>query len=102
LAGGNGHRTVIGTPADIADAMEEGSITMQADGFQHSAALAARRAEDSSTWWCRMQRRGLTAPPTKATPCARIRIPYAAFGKVALDRRGMTRPTRCALGFADC
>lgn len=33
IAGGNGHRTVIGTPADIADAMEEWFHGEAADGF---------------------------------------------------------------------
>jgi alkanesulfonate monooxygenase len=33
IAGGNGHRTVIGTPADIADAMEEWFTQGAADGF---------------------------------------------------------------------
>ena len=33
VAGGNGHRTVIGTPADIADAMEEWFHAEAADGF---------------------------------------------------------------------
>jgi alkanesulfonate monooxygenase len=33
VAGGNGHRTVIGTPADIADAMEEWFHHEAADGF---------------------------------------------------------------------
>ncbi|MBL6456279.1 LLM class flavin-dependent oxidoreductase [Belnapia sp. T6] len=33
IAGGNGHRTVIGTPADIADAMEEWFTGGGADGF---------------------------------------------------------------------
>ena len=33
IAGGNGHRTVIGTPADIADAMEEWFHHDAADGF---------------------------------------------------------------------
>ena len=33
IAGGNGHRTVIGTPADIADAMEEWFTQDAADGF---------------------------------------------------------------------
>ncbi len=33
IAGGNGHRTVIGTPADIVDAMEEWFHNEAADGF---------------------------------------------------------------------
>ncbi|WP_149540120.1 LLM class flavin-dependent oxidoreductase [Siccirubricoccus phaeus] len=33
IAGGNGHRTIIGTPADIADAMEEWFTQGAADGF---------------------------------------------------------------------
>jgi FMN-dependent oxidoreductase (nitrilotriacetate monooxygenase family) len=33
IAGGNGHRTVIGTPADIANAMEEWFTQGAADGF---------------------------------------------------------------------
>jgi alkanesulfonate monooxygenase len=33
IAGGNGHRTVIGTPADIVDAMEEWFHNDAADGF---------------------------------------------------------------------
>ena len=33
IAGGNGHRTVIGTPADIVDAMEEWFHGEAADGF---------------------------------------------------------------------
>lgn len=33
IAGGNGHRLVIGTPADIADAMEDWFVNGAADGF---------------------------------------------------------------------
>jgi FMN-dependent oxidoreductase (nitrilotriacetate monooxygenase family) len=33
IAGGNGHRTIIGTPADIVDGMEEWFLNEAADGF---------------------------------------------------------------------
>jgi FMN-dependent oxidoreductase (nitrilotriacetate monooxygenase family) len=60
IAGGNGHRTVIGTPADIVDAMEEWFHDEAADGFNLLPTwLPGGLEEVVETVIPEMQRRGL-------------------------------------------
>jgi len=60
VAGGNGHRTVIGTPADIADAMEEWFVNDAADGFNFLPPWLPGGLEDVvETVVPELQRRGL-------------------------------------------
>ena len=85
VAGGNGHRTVIGTPADIADAMEEWFHHDAADGFNILPPWLPGGLEDVVDMVVpELQRRGLyrTAYEGK-TLRENLGIPYAAFGKVA-------------------
>ncbi len=85
IAGGNGHRTVIGTPADIADAMEEWFHNEAADGFNILPPWLPGGLEDVVDMVVpELQRRGLyrTAYEGK-TLRENLGIPYAAFGKLA-------------------
>jgi FMN-dependent oxidoreductase (nitrilotriacetate monooxygenase family) len=60
IAGGNGHRTVIGTPADVVDAMEEWFRDEAADGFNLLPTWLPGGLEDVvETVIPEMQRRGL-------------------------------------------
>ena len=86
VAGGNGHRTVIGTPADIADAMEEWFHHDAADGFNILPPWLPGGLEDVVDMVVpELQRRGLYRTAYEgSTLRENLGIPYAAFGKVAV------------------
>jgi N-acetyl-S-(2-succino)cysteine monooxygenase len=80
IAGGNGHRSVIGTPADIVDAMEEWLHAEAADGFNILPAWLPGSLEDVVEMVVpEMQRRGL------------YRSTYA--GRTLRDHLGLEWPT---------
>ena len=85
VAGGNGHRTVIGTPADIADAMEEWFHRDAADGFNILPPWLPGGLEDVVNMVVpELQRRGLYRTAYEgSTLRENLGIPYGAFGKVA-------------------
>ena len=85
VAGGNGHRTVIGTPADIADAMEEWFHNEAADGFNILPPWLPGGLEEVVDMVVpELQRRGLYRTAYEGpTLRENLGIPYAAFGKVA-------------------
>ena len=85
VAGGNGHRTVIGTPADIADAMEEWFHREAADGFNILPPWLPGGLEEVVDMVVpELQRRGLYRTAYEgSTLRENLGIPYAAFGKVA-------------------
>jgi alkanesulfonate monooxygenase len=85
IAGGNGHRTVIGTPADIADAMEEWFHHDAADGFNILPPWLPGGLEDVVDMVVpELQRRGLYRTAYEgSTLRENLGIPYAAFGKAA-------------------
>jgi len=85
VAGGNGHRTVIGTPADIADAMEEWFHNEAADGFNILPPWLPGGLEDVVDMVVpELQRRGLYRTAYEgSTLRENLGIPYGAFGKVA-------------------
>jgi alkanesulfonate monooxygenase len=85
VAGGNGHRTVIGTPADIADAMEEWFHHDAADGFNILPPWLPGGLEDVVDMVVpELQRRGIYRTAYEgSTLRENLGIPYAAFGKVA-------------------
>jgi FMN-dependent oxidoreductase (nitrilotriacetate monooxygenase family) len=85
IAGGNGHRTVIGTPADIADAMEEWFHHEAADGFNILPPWLPGGLEDVVDMVVpELQRRGLYRTAYEgSTLRENLGIPYAAFGKAA-------------------
>ena len=85
VAGGNGHRTVIGTPSDIADAMEEWFHHDAADGFNILPPWLPGGLEDVVDMVVpELQRRGLYRTAYEgSTLRENLGIPYGAFGKVA-------------------
>lgn len=85
VAGGNGHRTVIGTPADIADAMEEWFHHEAADGFNILPPWLPGGLEDVVDMVVpELQRRGLYRTAYEGrTLRENLGIPYAAFGQRA-------------------
>ena len=85
IAGGNGHRTVIGTPADIVDAMEEWFHNEAADGFNILPPWLPGGLDDVVDMVVpEMQRRGLYRTAYEGpTLRENLGIPYAAFGKLA-------------------
>ena len=85
VAGGNGHRTVIGTPADIADAMEEWFHHDAADGFNILPPWLPGGLEEVVDMVVpELQRRGLYRTAYEGrTLRENLGIPYAAFGKAA-------------------
>ena len=85
VAGGNGHRTVIGTPADIADAMEEWFHHEAADGFNILPPWLPGGLDDVVDMVVpELQRRGLYRTAYEgSTLRENLGIPYATFGKVA-------------------
>jgi alkanesulfonate monooxygenase len=85
IAGGNGHRTVIGTPADIADAMEEWFHHEAADGFNILPPWLPGGLEDVVDMVVpELQRRGLYRTAYEgSTLRENLGIPYAAFGQAA-------------------
>ena len=85
VAGGNGHRTVIGTPADIADAMEEWFHHDAADGFNILPPWLPGGLEDVVDMVVpELQRRGLYRTAYEgSTLRENLDVPYGAFGKVA-------------------
>jgi alkanesulfonate monooxygenase len=85
IAGGNGHRTVIGTPADIADAMEEWFHHDAADGFNILPPSLPGGLEDVVDMVVpELQRRGLYRTAYEGpTLRENLGIPYGAFGKLA-------------------
>jgi FMN-dependent oxidoreductase (nitrilotriacetate monooxygenase family) len=85
IAGGNGHRTVIGTPADIADAMEEWFHQEAADGFNILPPWLPGGLEDVVDMVVpELQRRGLYRTAYEgSTLRENLGVPYAAFEKVA-------------------
>jgi N-acetyl-S-(2-succino)cysteine monooxygenase len=85
IAGGNGHRTVIGTPADIVDAMEEWFHNEAADGFNILPPWLPGGLDDVVDMVVpELQRRGLYRTAYEGrTLRENLGIPYAAFGKAA-------------------
>lgn len=85
VAGGNGHRTVVGTPADIADAMEEWFHHDAADGFNILPPWLPGGLDDVVDMVVpELQRRGLYRTAYEgSTLRENLGIPYAAFGKAA-------------------
>ena len=85
VAGGNGHRTVIGTPANIADAMEEWFHNEAADGFNILPPWLPGGLDDVVDMVVpELQRRGLYRTAYEGrTLRENLGLPYAAFGKAA-------------------
>jgi alkanesulfonate monooxygenase len=98
IAGGNGHRTVIGTPADIVDAMEDWFHNGGADGFNILPTwLPGGLGEVVDMVIPEMQRRGLyrTAYEGK-TLRENLGLAYPEHHAVAAKRAGIAQALRGA------
>lgn len=86
VAGGNGHRTVIGTPADIVDAMEEWFTQDAADGFNILPPWLPGGLEDVVEMVVpEMQRRGLFRTAYEGPTLREILgVPYPTHRRAAV------------------
>ncbi|MDB5379296.1 MAG: nitrilotriacetate monooxygenase [Rubritepida sp.] len=86
VAGGNGHRTVIGTPADIVDAMEEWFTQDAADGFNILPPWLPGGLEDVVEMVVpEMQRRGLFRTAYEGPTLREILgLPYPTHRRAAI------------------
>jgi alkanesulfonate monooxygenase len=86
VAGGNGHRTVIGTPADIVDAMEEWFTQDAADGFNILPPWLPGGLEDVVDLVVpEMQRRGLFRTAYEGPTLREILgVPYPTHRRAAI------------------
>jgi alkanesulfonate monooxygenase len=98
IAGGNGHRTVIGTPADIVDAMEEWFHNEGADGFNLLPTwLPGGLEEVVDSVIPEMQRRGLYRTAYEGrTLRENLGLAYPEHPAAAAKRAGISQVLRGA------
>ncbi len=103
VIGQRAHRTVCGTPADIADAMQEWFAAGACDGFNILPLTFPKELDDLVDMVIpELQRRGLFRTEYEGKDAAREPRPAEAgqplYAAALADHRGGVRPSRCAVG----